>query len=65
LDNNIPLMLNYIDGNDKNKLQDNIELLCYNCFFLYVNNPFGCRKSFKVDTTQDIHIEVKSEDNTP
>ena len=58
-------MLNYIDGNDKNKLQANIELLCYNCFFLYVNNPFGCRKSFKVDTNEDIHIEVKSEDKTP
>ena len=71
LDNNVPLMLNYIDGNDKNKLQANIELLRYNCFFLYVNNPFGCRKSFKVNkteeatSTQDIQIEVKSEDNTP
>lgn len=68
-DNNVPLLLNYIDGNDKNKLQSNIELLCYNCFFLYVNNPFGCRKSFKVnkieEATQDIQIEVKPEENTP
>ena len=68
-DNNVPLLLNYIDGNDKNKLQANIELLCYNCFFLYVNNPFGCRKSFKVnkieEATQDIQIEVKPEENTP
>jgi hypothetical protein len=47
-DNQVPLLLNYIDGNAKNKLKDNLELLCYNCFFLYVNNPFGCRKSFNV-----------------
>lgn len=49
VDNIVPLLLNYIDGNNKNKLKDNIELLCYNCFFLYVNNPFGCRKSFKLE----------------
>lgn len=47
-DNKVPLLLNYIDGNPKNKLRDNIELLCYNCFFLHVNNPFGCRKTFKL-----------------
>ncbi len=47
-DKQVPLLLNYIDGNVKNKLRDNIELLCYNCYFLYVNNPFGCRKTFKV-----------------
>lgn len=46
-DKSIPLLLNYIDGNDKNKKMENIELLCYNCYYLYVNNPFGCRKKFK------------------
>lgn len=55
-DNIMPLLLNYIDGNIKNKKRENIELLCYNCYFLHVNNPFGCRKTFKVSTpteTQD------------
>lgn len=47
-DNQTPLLLNYIDGNASNKLRDNIELLCYNCYYLYVNNPFGCRKTFKI-----------------
>lgn len=67
-DNVIPLLLNYIDGNAKNKTRDNLELLCYNCYFLYVNNPFGCRKTFKLDSsensnepTQDIQIDVKPE----
>lgn len=57
-DNIMPLLLNYIDGNTKNKKIDNLEFLCYNCYFLYVNNPFGCRKSFKVDNA------VKAEDHT-
>jgi hypothetical protein len=63
-DNNVPLLLNYIDGNNTNKLKDNLELLCYNCFFLHVNNPFGCRKTFKIEESQatdDIQIEVKKE----
>jgi hypothetical protein len=47
-DKQVPLLLNYIDGNPKNKLRENIELLCYNCYFLHVNNPFGCRKTFKL-----------------
>ncbi len=57
-DNIIPLLLNYIDGNTKNKKSENLEFLCYNCYFLHVNNPFGCRKSFKVDNA------VKAEDHT-
>lgn len=48
LDRQVPLLLNYIDGDPKNKRRENIELLCYNCYFLYVNNPFGCRKTFKI-----------------
>jgi len=51
-DNNTPLILNYIDGDPKNKLRENIELLCYNCYYLYVNNPFGCRKTFKLKSVE-------------
>lgn len=53
-DRALPLLLNYMDGNDKNKKFENLEFLCYNCFFLYVNNPFGQRKkSFKcIEHTQ-------------
>lgn len=45
-DNAVPLLLNYIDGNPKNKKLENLELLCYNHYFLNVNNPFGRRKTF-------------------
>jgi len=46
-DNSVPILLNHIDGNEKNKKRENLEFLCYNCFYLYVNNPFGCKKKFK------------------
>lgn len=47
-DKETPLCLNYIDGNEKNKKSENVELLCYNCYYLYVNNPFGCKKKFNI-----------------
>lgn len=34
-----PLLLSFKDGNKNNYLQDNLELLCYNCYFLYVADP--------------------------
>lgn len=53
-DQAVPLLLNYIDGNEKNKVRENIELLCYNCFFLYVNNPFGCKKKFRAEKVEKV-----------
>jgi hypothetical protein len=53
LDNRVPVLLNFVDGNDKNMALENLELLCYNCYFLYVNNPYGQRKKF------DIGLEAK------
>jgi hypothetical protein len=47
-DSSVPLLLNYKDGNNKNKKKENLELLCYNCYYLFVNNPFGPRKRFYV-----------------
>jgi hypothetical protein len=35
-----PLILNFIDGNKKNYKLSNLELVCYNCYFLYINNLF-------------------------
>ena len=49
IDNQVPLLLNYKDANVANKKFENIEFLCYNCYFLHVNNPFGCKKTFKLE----------------
>lgn len=38
-DYKIPLLLNFKDGNKCNYLLPNLELLCYNCYFLYVADP--------------------------
>jgi hypothetical protein len=69
-DNTVPILLNYIDGNEKNKLRENLELLCYNCYYLYVNNPFGCKRKFSItektskksDTTEVIPDVILTEE---
>jgi hypothetical protein len=38
MDSKQPLILNFKDKNKKNYEQTNVELLCYNCYFLYVGN---------------------------
>lgn len=43
-----PLILDYIDGNKKNKHIDNLQLLCYNCTFLV--RPLNGRMSNKLIT---------------
>lgn len=37
----VPLRLNHINGNKKDHSLDNLELLCYNCWFLLVGNFWG------------------------
>lgn len=39
-DYKVPLILNFKDGNKKNWTLENLELLCYNHYFLYVGNIF-------------------------
>lgn len=40
LDYRIPLILHFKDNNKRNYQLDNLELLCYNCYFLWVGNVF-------------------------
>lgn len=35
-----PLILSFKDGNKNNWKIDNLEMLCYNCYFLYIGNLF-------------------------
>ena len=41
VDYKVPLILNFIDGNQKNWKLENLELLCYNCYFLNVGNVWS------------------------
>lgn len=38
LDLKAPLLLNYRDGNKTNWTLDNLEFLCYNCYFLFIGD---------------------------
>lgn len=40
LDYKVPLILSFKDGNRSNWLVENLEMLCYNCYFLYVGDLF-------------------------
>lgn len=40
VDYKVPLLMNFQDGNRQNYLIKNIELLCYNCYFLQIGNIF-------------------------
>ena len=39
-----PLLLNFKDGYKNNYLFNNLELLCYNCYFLYVADPLSSKQ---------------------
>lgn len=40
LDYKVPTILNFLDGNKQNWMRENLELLCYNCYFLNVGDIF-------------------------
>jgi hypothetical protein len=40
LDYRVPIILHFKDNNKKNYRLENLEILCYNCYFLTVGNIF-------------------------
>ena len=46
-DHKVPLVLDFIDGNRKNHKYDNLQMICFNCFYLTVGNITGPRKDFQ------------------
>jgi len=41
LDYKVPLLINFIDKNKKNWRRENLELVCYNCYYLTVGDVFS------------------------
>lgn len=39
-DRKVPLLLNFKDGNKSNWTIENLEMVCYNCYFLYIGDLF-------------------------
>lgn len=48
-DQKIPLILQFKDKNKKNYELDNIELMCYNCSFLYAVSPISEKQVIKME----------------
>ena len=53
LDYKMPLLLHFKDGNKSNYLLDNIELLCYNHYFLTVGDIFNEKDIKQIESHQE------------
>lgn len=56
-DYKVPIILNFIDKNKKNWKQDNLEFLCYNCYFLTVGDLYSGNKIKPKDNFENKEIE--------
>jgi 5-methylcytosine-specific restriction endonuclease McrA len=45
----VPLRLSFKDGNTKNFKLENLQLLCFNCYFIHVGNLHGVNKRAMID----------------
>lgn len=55
LDYKMPLLLNFKDKNKNNYNLDNIELLCYNHYFLYVNDIFTDKQIENIEEHKSVN----------
>ena len=61
LDNKIPLILHFNDGNSSHWGNGNVHLLCYNCYFLYYGNVFTEKELDQLEGHNS--VTVKTEEN--
>lgn len=54
-DYKIPLLLNFLNKNKRDFRLENLELLCYNCYFLYVSNVFTHAEETAIEDFSDAH----------
>lgn len=65
VDYKMPLLLNFKDKNKQNYRKENIELLCYNCYFLYYADVFTDKDLKQIEghrplyeTTENIDFQL-------
>ena len=62
LDYKVPLLLHFKDKNTNNYLLSNIELLCYNCYFLFIGDVFNDKDIEQLETGRSINKTSKAVD---
>jgi hypothetical protein len=56
-DYKVPLLLHFRDKNKLNYLMDNLDLLCYNCYFLYEADPLTTEQVRNIESNQDTAVK--------
>jgi hypothetical protein len=62
LDYKIPLLINFRDNNKNNWVKENIELLCYNCYFLQIGDIFNTKDIQKIEDTNNVYKATQMSD---
>lgn len=60
-DYEIPLKMHWVDGNKQNYTLENIQLLCFNCYFIHVGTPWGKDKRYYMDEATGEPIPVRGD----
>lgn len=55
LDYKIPLLLHFKDNNKKNYRKENIEFLCYNCYFLTIGDIFSEKQVQNIEDHKSVN----------
>jgi hypothetical protein len=64
VDYRVPLVLNFKNRNNRNWLKENLEFLCYNCYFLHVGNIWSNNQLAQLEeyTKKDTYNNDKKPD---
>jgi hypothetical protein len=60
LDYKIPLLLHFKDNNKKNYRLENLEVLCYNHYFLTIGDIFSAKDEEQIETSKSISCQISA-----
>jgi hypothetical protein len=60
-DYDMPLKMHWIDGNKQNYALENVQFLCFNCYFIYVGSPWGANKKYYIDEVTGEPVPVHND----
>lgn len=60
-DYTVPLKMHWVDGNKANYALENVQFLCFNCYYLHVGAPWGSEKQFHIDPETGEPVPVRGD----